>query len=197
MAAQVDFFVTMTPTAEVMAERIREVAAYKIPLALKRGIDTAMPDVIEDIKANRLSGKGPFPPAEHRLGVVTGLLSSSVSPLPSTMEVAGDTATVTGGLQVVGVPYANIHEFGFSGEENVSSHSRGTAKVIRTLRRQRQRKTEKQILTGSLPRARVIRGYTRQMNMPARAPFTYGMRDNLVRIRDSISTAIGQAFENT
>lgn len=192
MAATVNYFIELTPSAEAMAEKLRGLASYKIPLAMKAGIDTAMPDVIENIKATRLSGKGPFPPPEHRLGVVTGLLRSSVSPIASTMEVGEDSATVTGGLQVISVPYANIHEFGFSGEESVRAHTRRIIKFQRTSPRTgKLLKRPRRTTTMS-----TVRAYTRQMNMPERRPFRTGMEENLIRISDAINRQLGAALEN-
>jgi hypothetical protein len=47
-------------------------------LALKRGIDKALPEVASKIQADRLTGQGPFPIEEHMLGVRSGQLRQSV-----------------------------------------------------------------------------------------------------------------------
>lgn len=192
MAATVNYFIELTPSAQAMADRLRNIATYKIPLAIKRGIDVSMPTVIDNIKENRLSGKGPFPPEEHRLGVVTGLLRSSVTPIDTTMQVDESSCTIEGGLQVVGVPYANIHEFGFVGSESVREHSRKYVRIRTTSLRggsllKRPKKTTR---TG------IVRAHSRNMNMPARAPFRTGMQENLVRIKESINVELGHAIEN-
>lgn len=192
MPGMVNFIITMDPEASVMVERLRNVASYKIPLAIKRGMDVAMPEVIDDVKENRLSGKGPFDPSLHKLGEVTGNLKASVEPIPATMEVSDDYATVEGGIASRGIPYANIHEFGFVGSELVSAHSREhlRIRVAGSSRQRRQLRRHPQHVI------RPVGAYTRNMNMPARAPFTYGMKDNLVRIKESIRTEIGHAFGN-
>lgn len=190
MAAQVNYFIELQPAD--ISERLQQLAPYKIPLAIKAGFDTAIPEVISAIKNDRLSGKGPFPPAEHRLGVVTGLLRSSVFPIKSTMEVSEDSCTIRGGIQVVGVPYANVHEFGFVGDESVAAHSRRYIRVRTKSKR-----------TGSLLKRPMrttttgaVRAYTRKMNIPARAPFRTGMSENLIRIRGAIQKSIAAALEN-
>ena len=36
-----------------------------VPLAIKRGMDTALQLIVGKIKANRLSGTGPYPVSDH------------------------------------------------------------------------------------------------------------------------------------
>jgi hypothetical protein len=189
------FIVELTPESLEAVKRLKDLP-YKIPLAMKRGVDAAMPQVIADIKSNRLSGKGPFPPSQHRLGEVTGALKGAVVPLPSRTEVTETTATVTGGLTVPGIIYAPVHEFGFVGSESVRP-------FVRRLTVQRQVLTERGILSGRSRKRSVttsrevnVRGFTRNMNIPARAPFRTGMAENLPKIRAAINVELGRALEN-
>jgi phage gpG-like protein len=59
----------------------------------------------------RLTGRGPFPVAEHRLGERTGQLRLRTYSTEATIVTEGDQVRVTG---AIGSPvfYAAIHEFG-------------------------------------------------------------------------------------
>jgi hypothetical protein len=85
----------------------------QLPQAIKRGMDYALSIVRGRIQQLRLSGKGPFPPEEHRLGIVTQQLQRSLREEPAVIA-GGETVTVTG---VIGssVFYAALHEYGWSG----------------------------------------------------------------------------------
>jgi len=185
------FDVELSSESESMIDRLRQFAPYKIPLALKRAMDSAIPEAIDDIRSNRLSGKGPFPPDEHRLGEVTGLLKSSVEPIPSTMDVSDDSCTIGGGIQVIGVIYAPVHEFGYTGTQSVSSHSRSRTKVRTTSRSGRILKRPVKTIT-----QHAVRSFTRHMDIPARAPFRTGMQENLFRISDATLSELRKAVEN-
>jgi len=78
----------------------------EVPAAIQRGLDEGLQIVKQNLQQRRLSGQGPYPPSEHRLGVITGLLHASVY-----------TSTVVQGNKVIGrigsdVPYAGVHEYG-------------------------------------------------------------------------------------
>ena len=186
-----EFKVTFTPTAAEMSAKFTQASKYKIPLAMKRAMDSAMPEVIRDIQENRLSGKGPFPPSEHRLGEVTGTLKSAVTPIDSTMQVDDNSATITGGITVIGVPYAAVHEFGYSGSQSVSSHSRSRTTIRTTSASGRLLKRPKKTVT-----QHSVKGFSRNVNFPERAPFRTGMQENLVKIRSATEVELGRALEN-
>jgi hypothetical protein len=78
--------------------------------AIKRGMDRGVKYAEGQIIAKRLTGQGPFPPSEHRLGVRTGRLRASVR--STAAVIAGDIVTASIGSDVV---YAPVHEFGFTG----------------------------------------------------------------------------------
>jgi hypothetical protein len=81
-----------------------------IPVAIKRGMDYALSQVRGRIQAQRLSGKGPYPPSEHRLGIVTQQLQRSLREEPAV--IAGDKITGAIGSPVF---YGALHEYGWSG----------------------------------------------------------------------------------
>jgi hypothetical protein len=93
--------------------KIAKLAALpdEIPKAIKRGMDYSLSIVRGRIQNQRLGGKGPYPPAEHRLGIVTQQLQRSLREEP---------AVITGGNTVTGsigspVFYGALHEYGWTG----------------------------------------------------------------------------------
>src|SRR4051812_41637647 len=83
----------------------------ELKLALKRGLDRAVPQVASRVQAQRLTGQGPFPVEEHMLGVRSGQLRQSVR--FTSAAISGDTVSAS-----IGSPlrYAAVHEFGFEGD---------------------------------------------------------------------------------
>lgn len=79
----------------------------EIPKAIKRGVDRGLQIVAGRIQQRRLSGKGPYPVSDHRLGERTGQLRRSVRAEPATVQ--GGTVTASIGTPVV---YGAVHEFG-------------------------------------------------------------------------------------
>lgn len=79
----------------------------EIPKAIKRGLDYGLQFVVGRIKADRLSGIGPYPPDQHRLGQRTGLLSDSLNATPAVISGTSVIATIDNP-----VIYAGVHEFG-------------------------------------------------------------------------------------
>lgn len=81
----------------------------EVPQAIKRGMDRGMQIVRGKIQETRLSGQGPYPPAEQRLGERTGQLKGSLRAEPAV--VAGNTITASIGTPVI---YGKVHEFGMT-----------------------------------------------------------------------------------
>ena len=79
----------------------------EIPRAIKRGLDFAMQLVIAHIQLDQLSGDGPFPPDEHRLGTRSEQLRNALHATPAV--VRGQSVTVE---VVDDVFYSGIHEYG-------------------------------------------------------------------------------------
>lgn len=73
--------------------------------------------LVGQIQAKHLTGKGPFPVAQHKLGVISGRLRQSLRGTPARIE--GDNVVSSIGTVV---SYARAHEFGFSGRVNVRAH---------------------------------------------------------------------------
>ncbi len=92
--------------------------------AIQRGMTIGAQIIAGKVIEERLTGKGPFPVAEHRLGVVTGRLRSSVRATPA--RIVGQSVIVSIGTPV---EYARAHEFGFEGDVTVRAHDRQGHKV--------------------------------------------------------------------
>jgi hypothetical protein len=63
------------------------------------------------IQERRLTGHGPYPVAEHRLGERTGQLKLRTRATPATVTAQGEEAVVSGAIGS-SVKYAAAHEFG-------------------------------------------------------------------------------------
>jgi hypothetical protein len=102
--------IQLSPSAIALADKFKKAPA-EFPHAIKRGMDKSLQIVAGRIQEKRLTGAGPFPVGEHRLGERTGQLKLRTRATEATIESAGDTATVTGAIGS-SVKYAAAHEFG-------------------------------------------------------------------------------------
>jgi hypothetical protein len=62
--------------------------------AIKRGMDRAIGVVRGDIQRERLSGVGPFPPGEHRLGERTGGMRDALINQPAVIQADAVTGSI-------------------------------------------------------------------------------------------------------
>jgi hypothetical protein len=154
--------VQLSPGALELIEKFNG-APTVIPQAIKRGMDRALEVVTGRIQEKRLSGIGPFPVEEHRLGQVTQQLWRSTRATPSTVTSEGAQAVVTGKIGA-SVIYAAAHEFGFLGEVQVKAFT-----------------TKK---------GRTVKAHTRRMNVRERAPFRTGIGENLDYISETVSGSV-------
>lgn len=102
--------VQLSPQALATVQRFKH-APTQFPQAIKRGMDRSLQIVSGRIQLNRLTGKGPFPVEEHRLGERTGQLKLRTRATPATIDSTGQAATVTGAIGS-SVKYAAFQEFG-------------------------------------------------------------------------------------
>lgn len=143
--------VTITFTSEALAVLARfATLPERVLVALKEGLDEQNQYTVAHIIRARLTGKGPFPPDQGRLGVRTGLLRRSVRATPAI--IVGQTVTATIGTNV---KYAGVHEFG------------GTL-LIKRKPNQKRLRTAKEI---------ALRGSTYKVTYPERAPIRNGIED--------------------
>jgi hypothetical protein len=106
--ADVTIKIELPPESQALIKKFQQMPE-EFPKAVKRGMDFALSIVRGRIQANRLSGKGPYPPDEHRLGFGPGKghLARSLREEPAVIR--GSTVTGAIGSSVF---YAKIHEFG-------------------------------------------------------------------------------------
>lgn len=162
----------VTITAELPPETVQVIKNLQelpdeIPKSIKRGMDRALSVVRGRIQTTRLSGLGPFPPDQHRLGEVSGTLRGSLVEVPAEIT-GGDPAVITGGIQVPeSVIYGRVHEFGMS-----IYPKNGPFLVFRI-----------PPLTGKVY-------FAKKVTIPARATITTGVTENLPFIQEEISQEI-------
>lgn len=172
--------------------------------AIARGMDKGLALALGQITRDRFTGKGPFDPSLHKLGVGQGktgnrLRSSlrwNVTGLPGQpggqpSQVAGNTISGSVGSNVA---YAGVHEYGFSGTVNVRAFTRhvspsqfGTA----IPKDARKNKTTQQAALGM----EQVREHRRVLNIPARAPLGTGLRENSSTITAQIGLALQTAWQ--
>lgn len=171
MSVSVDIQIPQNGRAAI--ERIRQFPKRVMP-AIKRAMTTALPLITGKIIAERLTGQGPFPPAQKKLGVKTGLLRKSLR--WTRPEISGDTVTGSIGTNV---KYAGVHEFGFSGTVKVRPHSRKTFSKKSFLgggtTKSGKPKTVRKKVRGADAE---VRAYSRKVNIPERAPIRTGIEDH-------------------
>ncbi len=102
--------IQLSPNAIALTERFKR-APQEFPQAIKRGMTRALAVVSGRIQERRLTGHGPFPVTEHRLGERTGQLKLRTRATPAVVTSEGNTAVVTGAIGS-SVFYAAFNEFG-------------------------------------------------------------------------------------
>lgn len=101
---------------QIPSQSLALVAKYKrapseIPRAIQRGMTRALLIVAGRIQERRLTGRGPFPVIERRLGERSGQLKLRTRATPATITGTGDKATITGAIGS-SVKYAEYQEYG-------------------------------------------------------------------------------------
>src|SRR5258705_13180579 len=102
--------IQLSPSAIALADRFRA-APQEFPQAIKRGMNRALAIVSGRIQERRLTGRGPFPVSEHRLGERTGQLKLRTRSTPAQITREGNQVTVTGAIGS-SAKYAPYQEFG-------------------------------------------------------------------------------------
>ena len=143
---------------DVMARMLRVRNGDEI---LRKNLELGLQLLTTQIQKERFTGKGAFPVSEKRLGVVTGRLRR---------DLHSEKVTIGGGRYQgrIGsaVEYFAAHELGFSGRVNVPAHKRSAY----TTRR------------GYSVLEQSVRGHSKQMKIPKRAPLRTGIEEHSARI---------------
>ncbi len=102
--------IQLSPQAIAIANKFKR-APQEFPQAIKRGMTRALQIVSGRIQEKRLTGHGPFPVTEHRLGERTGQLKLRTQATPATVTSEGNQVVVEGAIGS-SVFYAAFNEFG-------------------------------------------------------------------------------------
>lgn len=159
--------------------------------AIVRGLDKGGNLLLGRITRARFTGQGPFPVSEHRLGVKTNRLRSSLRWVPATIEGTEVTAGMGSNVE-----YFGAHEFGFSGTVQVRSFTR---RVSASQFSSKANQVDVSKIKGKQARAaalgtETVRAHSRVMNVPARAPMTTGITENAEIFSREITKELAAAW---
>ena len=185
--------ISLTPEAERLIAGMQT-----LPSRVMNYIAAAMNQenlrTVSYIQARHLTGRGPFPVAEHRLGVVTNRLRQSLW-ASEAQPISGNQVESAIGTNV---KYAALHEFG-----GVIHHASRQMKVRHKLDARgnlvKQLSNEK-LLVFAKAGAKRVRETTVQTkaydtHMPERAPIRTGIAECLPKYKQTISAHIVEAWK--
>ena len=163
----------------------------RVTAAIASAMDKENQYTIAHLSRARLSGKGPFPVEEHRLGVRTGHLRGSMR--ASKSVISGDTVSSSIGTNVV---YAGVHEFGAvihhpprAGKVRLRTDARGN--LLRRGPGGRLATFAKSSHKRAVERSFTTSGH--DVEFPARAPIRHGIEDR----REAYGAAISAGITGT
>ncbi|MDR3427852.1 hypothetical protein [Silvimonas sp.] len=182
----------MSPQAERIVANFPKLPA-QILGAIVRGMDQANQHAVKIIKRDHLTGDGPFPPSEHRLGrgkgTLGGRLRGSANATPSKPISATQVQSAIGS----NVIYAAIHEFG-----GRIHHETRTMKIRHKL--DARGNLVKQLANDHLlvfaragakrARTQTVQAQAHDVTMPERAPFRTGLAESRGQYTTNISRQI-------
>jgi len=165
--------IELSPGAQAVMAKLRQFP-QEMGAAIKRGMDEAGNIAWREITLQRFSGKGPYPVVMHKLGERTERLKQSLFYRAARVQTAGQSVTVTGTMGSFGVKYFPLHEYGWIGTQYVKS-------FFRINRRPGLHKPKVLVL---------VKGFTRRMNIPARAPMHHGINDHRILFQQKIQNEL-------
>lgn len=165
----VESTVTISPDLSAALQGLKPDALRK---SIARGLVRATALITGEIQAKRLTGKGPFPVSQNRLGVKTGRLRQSLT-YTKTATITGDVVQTTIGTNV---KYGAAHEFGYKGPVKVKAHTATITQVF-------GRKLAKPLTVARKP-------YTRNVTIPERRPIRTGIVERLPMIENEIAREV-------
>lgn len=171
-------------------ERLKNLRA-SLQKAVEDGMNVGAALTVSDIQAQRLTGQGPYPVQDGKLGIKTGRLRSSLRHTPAVSDDSGTMVTIG-----TNVKYAAIHEFGGTINRTVKP---GIARLrtnkdgsllkrgnLATFARLKHKQVREVAYAG---------GKSYAIKIPARMPIGHGVADNEVTFTREISAAIQRVFE--
>jgi hypothetical protein len=184
--------VQLTPEAE------RIVASYqtlpgRIVVAIAHGMDQANQLAIANIQEKHLTGKGPFPPSQHKLGVRTNRLRGSVW-ASEAQQISGGQVQSAIGSNVI---YAAPHEFGATIHHQARQMKlRHRVDARGNLVRQLKNSHLLMFARASHKRVRetTVQAKAYDVTLPERAPFRTGLEESRPIYKRVISAEIVAAW---
>ena len=177
--------ITLTPQAQQLVANLQALPVT-VMAAIARGLDQANQFALARIQRDHLTGQGPFPVAEHKLGVITSRLRGSANATAAVVD--GQTVRSSVGSNVA---YAAIHEFGgriHKPAREVKTRLRTTASGA--LVRQLGHLAVFAKKTHARYREVTSTAVAHDIEIPERAPFRTGLAESAGDYRKYISAAI-------
>lgn len=191
MAAQLQ--IQIPPASRQLLERLKAMPG-RVPQIVAAGMKKQDPFTVTAIQQNHLTGLGPFPPEQHKLGVRSSRLRGSV--IASEPVITGEQVSTSIGSNV---KYAAIHEFGGV----IRIGARTTQIGLRTDRRGNllRQPLHRNLAVFAFKNQKLARRQTvtipaHDIPMPERAPFRTGIRECLPDYAQAIATAFAQALKS-
>ena len=166
--------ITIKTTPEGLTEKLKNARAV-VNKALARELTRQLLYTTGRIQENRMTGKGPFPASEHRLGLVSGRLRRSVRSTAATVV----DGVVTGAIGS-NVKYMGVHEFGGSTAPHIIEPKR-LGKSLRFM------------IGGRVVFAKMVKHPGSRF--PARAPIFTGIQERESQIGNALTRAVSEALE--
>jgi hypothetical protein len=173
--------ITLTSAAQTAISRMGGLSQNFLP-AVARGVNLGLQVAMDRTLAGHFTGRGPFAPSLHKLGVRTGNLRRSFTRTPARIE--GGTVRAAIGTTS---SYFPPHEYGFSGSVSVRAHTRTTKKSGGRGAGGKFQKAVTNTIT--------VRSHKRELNIPERAPLRTGFKANAGAIGLAISREIVGAYK--
>jgi phage gpG-like protein len=189
MSAQIKL--QLAPEAERIVRNLQTMPTDMVA-AVARAMDQGNQLAVSQIQRFHLTGKGPFPVEEHKLGRVSGLLRESVSASPAVVQDTKVRSSI--GSNVV---YAAIHEFGGRiHHEPREMKLRHRVDASGNLVKQLENSNLLMFAKSSHKRVRetTVEAKAYDVTMPERAPFRAGILETLPTYKQLISAAIVAAW---
>jgi hypothetical protein len=148
-----------------------------------------MLELVMEAQKERFTGQGPFPVADHKLGVVSGRLRRDLHAEPAEKTSSGFRGRIGSSVE-----YFGVHEFGFDGTVSVREHSRKAATItkpgpFRDTPKGKLLSVRKKSL---LFKDSTVKAHSRKVKIEARMPLRTALADHSRRI---IVGAISAVFD--
>jgi hypothetical protein len=186
--------ITLSPEAEQIVRNMPTLPA-RMAAAIVSGMKEANKFAVAKIKAEHLTGQGPFPVEEHRLGNRTWRLRGSVWDSDPQDMGNGKIESAIGS----NVSYAAIHEFGGrihhpSREQTVRHRLDARGALMTQVVTRKNGKSFVGLIFARKSHKRVremkVKAKAYDINMPERMPFRTGIAESQPTYRSLISAAI-------